>query len=235
MAWRSKKILDKPEGGVFRPNNSRNNRFSNIVDDIKDFISDESNQGLGPYGFNSDSETYGDLPIKSKTRKKRVQVKKSTWFADRNKQLRGKGRKYYGRKREENAWNYEKTKEPRIIKPRCNCKQRSETGTMKCSLVTEDKIMQIYKDFWNMDWGQKKVYVTQVPIKRSRDRNVDTEFRRNQTLQYHLKDQCPKCASYGVGQISAEEYAIHQAKEEDARAEKTKDKEEEKIAFTVDL
>ncbi|CAH1114884.1 unnamed protein product [Psylliodes chrysocephalus] len=68
-------IQVKPESGVFRPNNSRNDRFSNIVDDIEDFISDESNQGLVPYGFNSDSET---LPIKSKKRNKRVQDKKST-------------------------------------------------------------------------------------------------------------------------------------------------------------
>lgn len=169
------------------------NSFSNMIDNIEDLISDDSDGilGLVPYGFNSDSDTSDDLPTKSKNRRKRALVKKATWFAERNKQLREHGMKYYGRKKDGDAWNYEKPKGRRMMKARCQCKKRSETSTMKCSLVSEEEREQIFKEFWNMDWGQKKVYinilVTKVPIKRSRNRKVEDESRRGQTLQYHLK------------------------------------------------
>lgn len=354
----------------FSPISSQNNSLPNIVDNIEDLISDESVQGLVPYGFNSDSENSDVLPTKSKKRRKRVLVKKETWFAERNKQLRQQGLTYYGRQKNENGWDYEKIKEPRVMKPKCKCKQRGENGTMKCILVTEEERREIFKEFWSMDWGQKKVYVNscvrKVPVKRTRGRKVQTESRRGQTFQYFLKvrneemkvcrtlflntlslgrrcisnwlnkpigakkqspqgtqrnisgkskitkerealisfldalptmdshycrattekryllpewpskrklydfyvrdwcaqsdvrplsiakfnemydikdlslfapkkDQCEKCASYSVGQLSEEEYILHQSKKDEARTEKARDKEAENIVFTVDL
>ena len=43
------------------------------------------------------------------------------------------------------------------------------------------------------------------------------------------------CTRFSVGNLSQEEYYIHQQKKEDARKEKNKDREEETHVYTVDL
>lgn len=56
-----------------------------ISPQIEDLISDESIQkGLVPYDFMSESESdYESYPEKNKKRKKRVQIQKSNWFAEK--------------------------------------------------------------------------------------------------------------------------------------------------------
>ncbi|CAG5000302.1 unnamed protein product [Parnassius apollo] len=107
------------------------------VQDVANNIEDGSNhECLVPYDIHSDSMSDSDYRDKSKKRKKRAQMQKSNWFAEKNRKLRESGKKYYGRKKEE-MWNIEIPKEPRIIKQRCKCKQ-TEHGTIKCSSFTEE-------------------------------------------------------------------------------------------------
>lgn len=152
---------------------------------------DDGVVGLVPYGFNSDSDDSFDLPTKTQNRKKRVQVQKSAWFAAKNKKSRERGKRYYGKQKESDIWNYEKIKEPRAIKQRCKCK--SDASTIKCAQINDEERQKIFKQFWQMDWNAKKVYVntliqTTAPS-RSRNRKVSNESRRSVTLQYHLKVQ----------------------------------------------
>lgn len=82
-------------------------------------------------------------------------------------------------------------KEPRAIKERCKCAQKSGIAAMKCAWVTDAQRQEIFKNFWQMDWMQKKIYVTTLvhtskPFQ-PRNRTNPNESRRVQTLKYHLK------------------------------------------------
>lgn len=82
-------------------------------------------------------------------------------------------------------------KELRAIKERCKCAQKSGIAAMKCAWVTDAQRQEIFKIFWQMDWMQKKIYVTTLvhtskPFQ-PRNRTNPNESRRVQTLKYHLK------------------------------------------------
>lgn len=147
-------------------------------------------EGLVPYGFHSDSESDSDhFPEKTNKRKKRSQVQKSHWFAEKNRTSREHGKKYYGRKKTE-CWNYEIPREPRKMGERCKCK-KTVKGTLKCAEVTEENRATIFKKFWKMNWCEKKVYVCHLvissSIKRPRARKTAGESRRAQSFTYQLK------------------------------------------------
>lgn len=152
---------------------------------------DDGVVGLVPYGFNSDSENSFELPVRTKKRKKRVQVEKDAWFVAKNKKQRECGKRYWGRRKEGDVWKYREMKEPRAIKERCKCAQKSGIAAMKCAWVTDAQRQEIFKNFWQMDWMQKKIYVTTLvhtskPFQ-PRNRTNPNESRRVQTLKYHLK------------------------------------------------
>ncbi|XP_031331486.1 uncharacterized protein LOC116162089 [Photinus pyralis] len=59
--------------------------------------------------------------------------------------------------------------------------------------------------------------------------------RKNLSLFRPKKDECDTCVAYKTGNLTEEDYAIHTAKKEEARAEKEADKNNEKYVFTMDL
>lgn len=145
---------------------------------------------LVPYSDHSDSDVSSDYPEKSIKRKRRSQVNKVTWFGEKNKKLREKGQKYFGRVKINEKWNYKEAKTSRKMKNRCTCIQR-ENGKIKCASITEDERNGIFKAFWNLTWGEKKTYinnlVVSLPTKRYRDRRNADVSKRLQSLIYYLR------------------------------------------------
>lgn len=100
------------------------------------------------------------------------------------------------------------------------------------------------KKYLLAEWGSKQklyeFYVNDWCCKKEiRPLSISVFFEmfdvKNLALFSPKKDQCEKCAKYSVGNLSQEEYTIHQKKKEDARNEKNKDKAEETHVYTVDL
>lgn len=157
-----------------------------------DLISDESNDAtlLVPYSEHSDSDVSSDTPKKSTTRKKRFQVKQSLWHAEKNRRRRELGKRYLGRNKKDGKWNYDIEKEPREMKRRCRCIAK-EKSSFKCTTISEEVRKDIFSNFWNLTWGEKKVLVdsmiTAVPTKRHRDRKDSSVSRREQSLLYYLR------------------------------------------------
>lgn len=72
--------------------------------------------------------TYYQLSLKGEGREF---SQKSTWFDERNNELREYGQEYYGRKEKEKHWNYKVLNGSRVLKAKCRCKQRAKTGSIK--------------------------------------------------------------------------------------------------------
>lgn len=158
-------------------------------------ISDESDQNihLVDYSEHSDSasSTTSDKVYQRK-RKKRCQVDMSTWTSEENKRKREKGLEYFGRKKQDNVWNNKVPKEPKRIKRRCQCKVK-EKGQIKCFLITENDRQTIFNFFWNMAWGEKKIFIDSLvkilPTNRYRDRKQPAFSRRKCSIIYNLKKE----------------------------------------------
>lgn len=75
---------------------------------------------------------------------------------------------------------------------RCNCKTTVKY-IMKCASISEQERQQIFKSFWAMAWGEKKVFIDNqvkfVPTQRHRNRKKENETKRGQSLQYFLRVQ----------------------------------------------
>lgn len=150
--------------------------------------SDDGVQGLVPCGFNSDSDDSYELPSTSKGRKKRVRMVNPAWLGPRNKERREKGKHYLGKQKIGNSWTYENRKAPRTLKERCSCKKNA---TIKCAQITDDDRKNIFTEFWEMTWNEKKVFVNTLiqilPNLRARNRKVEDKSKRCRTLQYYLR------------------------------------------------
>ena len=118
--------------------------------------SDDGVVGLVPYEIHSSSEDSFELPIRTKTRKRRVQAKNSTWFAEKNKSLRESGKQYFGKRIENDLCNYKVVKNSRLLKQRCDCLDKGSLYIMKCAQITESITKDLFKDFWQISWGEKK-------------------------------------------------------------------------------
>lgn len=164
-------------------NNQLNTEFGNEEDD--------GVLGLVPYGFNSSSDDSFELPTKSKKRTRKPKTKHSSSFSEKNKILRQSGKKYLGKKKVGDVWQYNNLKNARTLKNRCNCVDKGKASIMKCGQLSESDRQQIFRKFWQMSWSQKKVYVKTLIVciqpKRPRNRRIENVSKRSQTLQYHLK------------------------------------------------
>lgn len=153
--------------------------------------SDDGVIGLVPYGFHTDSDDSLNIPVTSKKRKRRLQVQNDAWFVAQNKKRRECGKKYLGRKKEDDIWKYNVLKEARSIKKRCGCTNKKINATMRCAWVTDAQRQDLFNTFWLMDTNQKKIYVNTLvhsskPSK-PRNRKNPHESRRFRTLKYHFK------------------------------------------------
>ncbi|CAH1225638.1 unnamed protein product [Diabrotica balteata] len=157
----------------------------------EDAISDDSDffEPLVPYSDRSDSDSY-DVPEKSKKRKKRFQVNKRPGILKKNESRRKMGKSYFGRQKINGKWNYDMEKTPRELKERCCCKTKAN-GLLKCNKISEEERNVIFKYFWNLSWGEKKVFVDNTvkstAINRPRDRKDPEKSKRKQSLMYYLR------------------------------------------------
>lgn len=163
---------------------------SNNIDPFGNNV-DDGVLGLVPYSFHSDSDYSMDMPVKSKKRKKRVQVKHADWMSSQNKYRRQSGKSYYGKKKENNVWCYKKKKDARAMKQRCKCTSKTGKSAMQCAQITDDERGRLFKQFWSMDIKQKRIYVNTLiqstpPVRRVK-REENAQPKRCQTLKYYLK------------------------------------------------
>lgn len=167
-----------------------NNCDIDNCDIISNISEDMTKSKLVPYSSSSGEDSDSALPKKSKSRKRRSEVDKSTWFAEKNKRLREKGCGYYGKIKKDSKWVYDAEKEPKCMKNRCNCS--NQKGVIKCATVTDDDRKKIFDEFWKKyTWGEKKIFVNDtvqsLQPKRQRDRKEAGLSRRTQSLIYNLK------------------------------------------------
>ena len=77
------------------------------------------------------------------------------------------------------------------MKMSCHCKLSVREKSLKCRIINEQQRKDIFKTFWDMTWGEKRLYIrilTKVVIpKRDRDRKKTDKSRRSTSLEYHLK------------------------------------------------
>lgn len=146
---------------------------------------------LVDYSDSSDvSEVESESEMPKRKRRKRCQVDKKTWAYEANRKNREKGLKYFGRKQHNDTWDNRVPKSPRILKERCKCKTQ-KTGKIRCALITEQDRKGIFDKFWEMTWGEKKIYLDSlmqiIPTDRPRDRKHELLSRRSSSVIYNLK------------------------------------------------
>lgn len=109
----------------------------------------------------------------------------------KNVNLRQSGKQYFGKRKEGAVWNYDKVKNARSLKQRCDCVDKGSGYIKKCGQITESIRHDLFKEFWQMSWGERKLYVKSlvysISPKRPRHRVTETMSKRSQSLQYHLK------------------------------------------------
>ena len=115
------------------------------------------------------------------------------WSTTKNKLRREKAASFYGRKINEDGttWKYDVKKQERQMKMSCHCKLSVREKSLKNRIINEQQRKDIFKTFWDMTWGEKRLYIrilTKVVIpKRARDRKKTDKSRRSTSLEYHLK------------------------------------------------
>lgn len=104
-------------------------------------------------------------------------------------------------------------------------------SSQKQNILAEWQSLHSLYEFYVEDWCKLKHQVVPLSIasfsKMFRDKKL--------ALFRPKKDECEKCVTYKVGQVSFEEHNKHIKNKEEARAEKEKDKKQQEYVFTADL
>ena len=134
----------------------------------------------------SENESDAQQPEK-RTRAKRGKANPSEWWRNNNKHLREKGKSYVTKKRKHGSSKEELVvRKERVMAGRCTC---TESESRQCSKFTETERELIFKNFWELTWGERKAYVKGLVdcthVKRRRTSN--TSSRRGVSLFYHMK------------------------------------------------
>ena len=135
-------------------------------------------------------------PIFQKKRKKGHQVNNNSWNINKNKTARKLGQEYKGKRKVEGKWSYNVQKNVKQMKSRCKC-NRKEGSVIQCSSVTESDRERNFKEYWKLEWGQKKYFarsLTKMVLNnRYRDRTDAAKSKRQFSCIYYLKQ--------GIGKI----------------------------------
>lgn len=127
----------------------------------------------------------------NRKRRKRHQVKISTWKINKWKEARKTGKEYCGKKKNNDGhYDYNIKKNARKMKIRCKC-QRKENSMLQCATLTENERKTNFDEFWRLHWQAKKVMVKLLTQKtetaRIRGRKDETKSRRKYSCKYYLK------------------------------------------------
>lgn len=167
-------------------NNLDNIPASNVLNEHVSFLpAEDRDDGI------LDDNNLITLPVVDGNKKRKRN--RDYWSSTENKLLREKGASFCGRKRNEDGttWNYDEKNKERQIKMSCHCKLSLKEKTLKCRVINEEQRKDIFKKFWDMSWGEKRLYIrilTKVVVpQRARDRKRTDKSRRSASLEYHLK------------------------------------------------
>lgn len=114
------------------------------------------------------------------------------WKTKEHFNRRENGKTYYGKKKNNNKWNYKVLKNKRSMKGACGC-ALSQKGTtkIKCHQLTESDRLKNFKLFWQMSWNEKKIFINEnvklIKTNRHRQGDEDLPSRRTQSMIYFLK------------------------------------------------
>lgn len=114
---------------------------------------------------------------------------KDQWVYQQNKIKSLKGEKYFGRRMtNEGKTVFDVEKEERKMKEPCLCVFRETSKRFKCKELDEGSREKIFKEFWNMTWNERKIYVQQLvhytPVKQRK--SEATNSRRSGTFVYNF-------------------------------------------------
>nr|CAI5837347.1 unnamed protein product [Callosobruchus analis] len=112
-------------------------------------------------------------------------------------------------------------KKKRQLGQACSSKLCSMAQSRYCNEFTQEDRLKIFENFWeNMDWGQKKIFVSGLidvcPPKSRKKNSSCTVPKKTVTLNYHLKKDNKRLSvcklmflnTLGIGEWSAREWAL---------------------------
>jgi len=104
------------------------------------------------------------------------------------------------------------TKDPRHLGPRCGC-QGSGKHVFKCYLFTDIERQQIFDHFWQeLDWEEKKVFVTAMVESRDVKRRTKESSRRKSSLFFTLKhngERIRVCKEFFLSTLNVGEWSLY--------------------------
>ena len=139
--------------------------------------------------FENDRNNCGKNPRRKKKDPER-------WARNVNKKKRMHGKSYKGVIRDETGKTKQtKDKNAKKIDPICNSNACRRSEKRKCHELKEEDRLELFNAFWQMDWGQKKTYLStlvECKIKeRERIRSKNEFSNRVYTFEYFLKMNKP--------------------------------------------
>ncbi|VEN40009.1 unnamed protein product [Callosobruchus maculatus] len=227
-------------GGVLEQSNNvlgtANAEGQNTNQDADDGNSSHSNESKGsgklsePSNHSNSSSSDEEIEIAPNTeinseepkrkRSLKGQVDGSSWKKNINIAKRRKGEEYEGRKLREGK-TVPILKKKRQLGQACSSKLCSKAQSRYCNEFTQEDRLKIFENFWeNMDWGQKKIFVSGLidvcPPKSRKKNSSCTVPKKTVTLNYHLKKDNKRLSvcklmflnTLGIGEWSAREWAL---------------------------
>lgn len=153
-----------------------------------EFISDKKNTNEPNLVNNTNSV---EEPTKKKARKGHANY--GEWVITKNQQRRQKGLAYNGLGKDNTGkWKYNVPRQKRHLKAPCNCALSKKKSKIKCTEFNENERKTIFKQFWDLNWKEKKVFVRMLV---DTDKPKDTKNKKNETsrrklsLFFHLKKE----------------------------------------------
>jgi hypothetical protein len=128
---------------------------------------------------------------------------------------RSRGLSYKGLKKRVNGkYRLSETKAPRVMGPPCSCKPGKRRRSFFCSDFNENDRAVLFKNFWSMDWAQRKVYVAMSVKARtvSSTINPEKDVHRKNTLVYCLtigNEQKRVCKEMYLSTLNIGEWSVH--------------------------
>lgn len=150
------------------------------------------------------------------TRKKRKIADISEWSSTKNKINRMHGIEYSGtKKKEDGKWDYKVEKNPREMKPPCNCAMSKQSSTIMCGDISEDNRKVVFEEFWRASWDTKRAqmrHLVDKVIPKDKRNMKSEESRRSNTLFFHLKVEGTRkrvCKQMFLNTLCVGEWSVH--------------------------
>lgn len=126
-------------------------------------------------------------PVEMRKRKRKAKI--SEWDREKSKLRRMKGKEYLGYTRTaDRRVLHDKMRQARSLGPSCNSSKCIKYKNRFCNSMDEDSRKSIFEKFWELDWDQKKVYISCLMKKKATVRKfVPDNSRRAHTYEYYLR------------------------------------------------